>query len=137
MKLAKERSLDLVEISPNANPPIAKIIDYGKFKYIQEKKEREQGKKQKEVGLKIVRIGLGTGTHDKEIKIKMAQEFLNEGDKVSLEMVLRGREKANKEFARKKFEEFVAMLGGGVVVDQPIKPGPRGLTIVVSKTEKK
>lgn len=137
LKLAYGKNLDLVEIAPNANPPIAKIIDYGKFKYLQEKKEREQHKKQKEISTKSVRISLGIGAHDKEIKADMAKEFLSGGDKVSIEMVLRGREKANRDFARKKFQEFVAILGDDLIIDQPIKPGPRGITMIVSKKIKK
>ena len=133
LKRAYDQNLDLVEIVPNATPPIAKIIDYGKFKYNQEKKEREHGKKQKETEWKIIRLGLGTGTHDKEIKIKTALEFLNEGHKVSLEMFLRGREKANREFARKKFGEFLALLGDTIAIEQPIKNSPRGLLVVVNK----
>lgn len=133
LKRAYDAGLDLVEIAPNTTPPIAKIIDYGKFKYLQEKKEREQHKKQKETGLKSVRISLGIGAHDKNVKAEMAKEFLKNGDKVSVEMVLRGREKANKDFARKKFMEFVELLGDDVMIDQPLRPGPRGMTMIVSR----
>jgi translation initiation factor IF-3 len=84
-----------------------------------------------------VRISLGIGAHDKEIKAEVAKEFLAGGDKVSIEMVLRGREKANKDFARKKFNEFVALLGEDIAIDQPIKPGPRGISTIVSKKAQK
>lgn len=133
LKRAYEQNLDLVEIAPNATPPIAKIIDYGKFKYNQEKKEREHSKKQKETDWKILRIGLGTGAHDKEIKAKIALGFLGEGHKISIEMFLRGREKANKDFARRKFQEFLLLLGNDITLEQPIKNSPRGLLVVVSK----
>ncbi len=132
LRIAYEQKKDLVEISPNANPPIAKIIDYGKFKYTQAKKEREHHKKQKETEIKSVRISLGIGQHDKDIKANMAKEFLGEGDKVSVEMVLRGREKANKDFARKKFNEFLAILGDEIVIETPIRPGPRGMSAIIS-----
>lgn len=80
-----------------------------------------------------MRISLGIGAHDKEIKAEAAKEFLAGGDKVSIEMVLRGREKANRDFARKKFAEFVTLLGEDLAIDQPIKPGPRGMSMIVSK----
>ncbi len=132
LKRAHEAGLDLVEIAPNANPPITKITEYGRFKYIQEKKEREQHKKQKEVELKSVRISLGIDAHDKEIKAGLAKEFLAEGNKVVVEMRLRGREKANKAFAEKKFREFVALLGD-IAYEQPLKWGMRGPGAVVGK----
>ena len=137
LKLAYARNLDLVEIAANAKPPIVKIIDYGKFKYLQEKKEREQNKKQKEVELKNIRISVTIGQHDKEIKAKAAHEFLDEGDKVLVQMVLRGRQKANRSFAEGKFKEFVKLLGEGLAIDQSMKQGPHGITMIVSKRQEK
>ena len=137
LKLAYDRNLDLVEISPNTNPPIAKITDYGKFKYTKEKKEREQGKKQKEVGLKTIRISVSIGQHDKELRTKMAREFMNEGNKVFIVMALRGRQKANRMFAEQKFREFAKLLGDDIVYEQMIKQSPQGLTMIVSKKKEK
>lgn len=136
LKLAYDQNLDLVEISPNATPPITKIIDYGKFKYNKEKKEREKNKHQKEVELKTIRISVTIGQHDKELRAKMAKEFMEEGNKVFIAMVLRGRQKANRAFAEQKFREFAKLLGD-VTYEQPIKQGPQGLSMIVTKKQEK
>lgn len=137
LKRAYEKNLDLVEIAPHVNPPIVKITDYGKFKYQQEKKEREQHKKQKEVTVKTIKFSVTIGAHDKEIKAKMVHEFLGGGDKVLLQMMLRGRQKANRAFAEKKFKEFLQLLGNDIGIEQPMKNTPQGILMVISKKIKK
>ncbi|MEK7636411.1 MAG: translation initiation factor IF-3 [Patescibacteria group bacterium] len=134
---ARAAGLDLIEIAPNTTPPITKITEYGKYKYIQEKKTREQHKKQKEIEFKSVRISLNIGAHDKEIKANAVKEFLAEGNKVVVEIFLRGREKANRAFAEKKFKEFLAVFEDDVVYEQRIKPGPRGFSVVIGKKSSK
>ena len=129
LRIAQERGLDLIEIAPTVRPPVCKIIDFGKFKYEREKGEREHGKKQKEVEIKGVRIGFTTGKHDLEIKAKQAQKFLDDGDKVKIDMVLRGRERALRDFAKKKFEEFLAMIPEKVFDADP-KRTPQGYVTV-------
>lgn len=133
LRLAQERGLDLIEIAPTVSPPVCRIIDFGKFKYQREKGEREHGKKQKEVGLKGIRIGFTTGKHDLELRAKQAEEFIKEGDKVRIDMKLRGREKAHGQLAFQKFNEFLAMIPMDINVESPPKRFPQGIIAVISK----
>lgn len=110
--LAYEKGVDLVEIGPAANPPVAKLIDYGKYLYIKQKKQQKARSHQKESQLKEVRLGYKTDDHDLQTKVKRAKEFLNIGHKVRIFMVLRGREKAYTEDATDKVLEFGKMVGG-------------------------
>lgn len=132
LKLAQERGLDLIEIAPTANPPVVKIADFGKFKYERERVEREHRGKQKEVGIKMLKIGYKTGKHDLERSAGQAKKFLEAGDKVRINMVLRGREKAHRDFARNRFEEFLTLIPEHAV-DSPIKSTPQGFTVTIRK----
>lgn len=98
--LAEEVGLDLVEISPNTDPPVCKILDYGKYKYEQQKKAAEARKKQKVVDLKEIKIRPGIEDHDYEVKMRNARRFLEEGDKVKVTMRFRGREMAHLQIGR-------------------------------------
>ncbi|WP_347400078.1 translation initiation factor IF-3 [Loktanella sp. IMCC34160] len=100
MDLAEEAGLDLVEISPNANPPVCKIMDYGKFKYETQKKEAEARKKQKIIEIKEVKFRPGTDTHDYEVKMRNVYKFLENGDKVKVTLRFRGREMAHQDLGR-------------------------------------
>ena len=102
--LAEEQGLDLVEISPNAEPPVCKILDYGKYKYEMQKKAAEARKKQKIVELKEIKLRPTIEDHDFSIKMKNAVSFLQGGDKVKVTMRFRGREMAHQEIANKVFE---------------------------------
>lgn len=95
--LAEEAGLDLVEVSPNATPPVCKVLDYGKYKYEQQKKANEARKKQKTVDVKEVKIRPGTEKHDYDVKMRNARRFLESGDKVKITMRFRGREMAHQE----------------------------------------
>lgn len=95
--LAEEAGLDLVEVSPNASPPVCKVLDYGKYKYEQQKKASEARKKQKTVDVKEVKIRPGTEEHDYQVKIRNARRFLDKGDKVKVTMRFRGREMAHQD----------------------------------------
>lgn len=132
LKLAQERGLDLIEIAPTVNPPVCRIMDFGKFKYEREKGEREHGKKQKEVEIKGIRIGFTTGKHDLELRAKQAREFLAEGDKVRIDMRLRGREKAHGQLAFQKFNEFLEMIGE-YTLEMPPKRFPQGFIAIITK----
>jgi len=96
MRLAEEFGLDLVEISPNANPPVCKVMDYGKFKYEQQKRESEARKKQKAIEVKEVKFRPNTDTHDYNVKLRNVIRFLENGDKVKVTMRFRGREMAHQ-----------------------------------------
>ena len=100
MVMAEEAGLDLVEISPNANPPVCKIMDFGKFKYETQKKEAEARKKQKIIEIKEVKFRPNTDTHDYEVKMRNVYKFIENGDKVKITMRFRGREMAHLELGR-------------------------------------
>ncbi|MFK7937971.1 MAG: translation initiation factor IF-3 [Roseovarius sp.] len=100
MDMADEAGLDLVEISPNANPPVAKIMDYGKYKYEQQKRESEARKKQKIIEVKEVKFRPNTDTHDYDVKMRNVFKFLEGGDKVKVTLRFRGREMAHQELGR-------------------------------------
>lgn len=136
LKIASERGLDLIEISPTAKPPVVKISDFGKFKYDRERGEREHRSKQKEVEIKMLRIGYKTGLHDLERQAEQARKFLEEKNKVRIDMVLRGREKAHRDFARKRFEEFLTLIPNHAL-DAPIKSTPQGLTGIIRPAQMK
>ncbi len=104
MQLAAEAGLDLVEISPNANPPVCKIMDFGKFKYEQQKRESEARKKQKVIEVKEVKFRPNTDTHDYDVKMKNVFKFLEKGDKVKVTLRFRGREMAHQNLGRELLE---------------------------------
>jgi translation initiation factor IF-3 len=104
MSLAEEAGLDLVEISPNAVPPVCKIMDFGKFKYEQQKKEAEARKKQKIIEVKEIKFRPGTDTHDYEVKMRSVFKFLEGGDKVKITLRFRGREMAHQNLGRELLE---------------------------------
>ncbi|HIF25159.1 MAG TPA: translation initiation factor IF-3 [Micavibrio sp.] len=110
LRMAEEAGLDLVEVSPNADPPVCKILDYGKYKYEQQKKAAEARKKQKTVDVKEVKIRPGIEKHDYEVKMRNARRFLEAGDKVKVTMRFRGREMAHQDIGlgvlRKMKEEL-------------------------------
>ena len=108
-------------------------MDFGKFKYIEAQKEREHRPKGERVGeVKMLRIGFKTGRHDLELRAKQSEEFLKEGHKVKVDLVLRGREKALRDFARQRFSEFLALIPMHSL-EQGIKPTPRGFTAILKK----
>jgi len=104
MQLAEEAGLDLVEISPNANPPVVKIMDFGKFKYEQQKRESEARKKQKIIEVKEVKFRPNTDTHDYDVKMRNVFKFLESGDKVKVTLRFRGREMAHQNLGRELLE---------------------------------
>ncbi|MEM8572404.1 MAG: translation initiation factor IF-3 [Pseudomonadota bacterium] len=104
MALAVDAGLDLVEISPNATPPVAKIMDFGKFKYEQQKKESEARKKQKTIEVKEIKFRPNTDTHDYDVKMRSVMKFLESGDKVKVTLRFRGREMAHAELGRRLLE---------------------------------
>ncbi|MGQ0528205.1 MAG: translation initiation factor IF-3 [Alphaproteobacteria bacterium] len=112
--LAENAGLDLVEVSPNAAPPVCKVLDYGKYKYEQQKKAAEARKKQKIVDIKEIKIRPGIEDHDYQVKKRNAQRFLEEGDKVKVTMRFRGREMAHQDIGMailKRFQEDLAAFG--------------------------
>lgn len=133
LALAQERGLDLVEVAPMAKPPVCKILDFGAFVYQQERQQRKARSKQKKVDLKGVRLGFGMGKADKERQQALAMKFLEEGHKVQLEMRLRGRENAHKDFARKQVQQFIAEMGQQISVEQSLGVLGNRVTAVIGK----
>jgi translation initiation factor IF-3 len=135
LKLAKEKGLDLVEISPVAVPPVAKLIAYDKFRYQQEKKEKKQRAAQRVgSGSKQIQISIREQKNDLIMKVGRIAEFMAEGHPVEVLMQLRGREKGNMQFAKQKMNEFMAMITTPYKINSPMGPGGRGgLMIVIAK----
>jgi translation initiation factor IF-3 len=129
LRLADERSLDLVEVAPNANPPVAKLMDYGKYQYERAKREREARKSRKEVEVKEVRLRPKTDDHDINFKVRQARSFLESGAKVKIRMRFRGREIYNQDVARQQFDRFVKELEDIAVIEQ--RPSFEGRTMLM------
>ena len=129
LRLAEERSLDLVEVAPNAVPPVAKLMDFGKYQYERAKREREARKSRKEVEIKEVRLRPKTDEHDINFKIRQARSFLESGAKVKVRMRFRGREIYNLDVARKQFDYFVRELEDVATVEQ--RPSFEGRTMLM------
>lgn len=135
IKVAEERGLDLVEVSPNADPPVCKLLDYGKFKYKEQKKEAEARKKRSETSIKELRIRYRTDSGDLDTKLKKAREFLDEGDKVKFSMRFRGREVMYMELGLEKFEEIISKLSDVSTVDERSPARGRQIYIVLAPTK--
>ena len=138
LKLANERSLDLVEVGPGAKPPIAKIMDYGKYMYQKEKRDKD-AKTSKSPGqeVKTVKIGFRTGTHDLMVRASQADKFLQKGHRVRLELTLRGREKSMADLGRSKLESFTKMVTEPFVQEEQIKRSPIGFGVLIRPERKK
>lgn len=133
--LAQEQELDLVLISESVRPPVAKIIDFDKFRYEKEKELKRQ-QRQRQLEGKQIQIGAKTAPHDLQIKLKKLEEFLTKGHRIEVQMVLRGRERANREWARTKLEEFLKTITVPYRITRDIKPGGRGLTVQIDPEKK-
>ncbi len=136
--LAVERELDLIEISPNAVPPIAKIMDYGKFQYEQNKKERANKSKAHKTETKAIQIKIATGENDLELKAKKASEWLAEGHRVRVELYLVGRSKfTDNAFKKERIDRILALITTGFKIAESLKPSPRGVSMTLEKDSKK
>ncbi len=134
-KLAEEAGLDLVKIAPTAKPPVCKIIDYGKFKYEQTRKEKEAKKKQKTTEIKEIRLSPNIDKNDLNTKISAAQKFISKGDKVKITLRFRGREMAHMSKSRHILTDFAESLSEIATVEKFPKIEGRSMTMVL--TEKK
>jgi len=133
LALARERDLDLVEVSPMAMPPVCKLMDWGRFKYEQAKKENEARKHQKTVELKEIRMRPRTDEHDLSVKVRKIEEFLAEGDKVKVGVLFRGREMAHPELGRVVLDKITSELKGTAVLERtPIMEG-KMMSMIVSR----
>ncbi len=131
---AKEASLDLIEISPNANPPIAKIADYGKFLYEANKKLKVQKSKTHTIEVKNLQVKIGTGEHDLALKAKKASEWLGEGHKIRIDLFLTGRSKyLEVDFLKERLDRILVLITTPFKVTEEAKKSPKGLSLVIEK----
>ena len=138
LKKAQEMNLDLIEISPNAVPPVAKIMDYGKFQYTEKKKLKETKSKIQNIEIKSVQVKIGTDEHDLLLKAGKASEWLKEGHRVKLNLFLAGRAKyLNQAFLNEGMERMLKLITEEYKVAEPSTKGPKGLTIVIERANKK
>lgn len=136
LKKAEELGFDLIEISPNANPPIAKIMDYGKYQYLENKKSKSAKTKTKTVEVKSVQIKIGTGEHDLNLKAKKASEWLSEGNRIKIDLFLPGRTKYLEEkFLKERLERFLNLISVEFKIADPAKKSPKGLTVIIEKAK--
>lgn len=131
-EIARSRELDLVEVSPKANPPVCRIIDYGKFQYQASKQERLSKAKSRKVEVKGVRIGLRTDDHDIDFKKSQVEKFLRKGNKVKIEILLKGREKAHRDLARATIEDFISRIQIPHKAEEPLKRIPEGFNTIIA-----
>lgn len=129
--LARDAGLDLVEISPNANPPVVKIIDWGKYQYQKMKEQSRAKKKAKSSELKQIRLGLKIGENDLNIKCRKILELLEGGDRVKVMIIFRGREMAHKEIGTELMNKIIEKLGPDIIVDGKSQMSGRNLIFLV------
>ena len=134
LRTAQERNLDLIQVTEKVEPPVCKISDYGKYIYWQEKKEKESTK-QKGGEVKGIRLTFNISPHDLEIRAKAAEKFLKEGNKIRIEMVLHGREKALGNFAKGKINQFLEILEklAPIKIERELKREFRGFSMIIAK----
>ncbi|HOQ74726.1 MAG TPA: translation initiation factor IF-3 [Limnochordia bacterium] len=143
LNIAADRGLDLVEVAPNARPPVCRIMDYGKHRYEQSKRDKAAKKKQRIVNVKEIRMSPKIDEHDFEVKLRAADRFLKAGDKVKVAVRFRGREIVHADLAKTKLENLAAQLREIAVVERPPKLEGRQMIAVLAprtdgqKTEKK
>ena len=133
MKLAEDAGVDLVKIAPNAAPPVCRIIDYGKFRYEQSRKEKEAKKKQKVIEIKEIRMSPNIDTNDLNTKISAARKFLSKGDRVKVTLRFRGRELAHMNNSKYILDDFAEALSDIAVVEKAPKVEGRSLTMFLAE----
>jgi translation initiation factor IF-3 len=131
-ELAKERGYDIVEVAPQAVPPVCRLLDYGKFKYEQTKKEHEARKRQKSIFLREVRLRPKIGEHDIKFKIRTVKKLLDEGDKVKVSVLFRGREITHPELGKELLERVAKELEGAAIVERAPEMDARRMIMIIS-----
>jgi len=135
LEIAEQKQLDLVMIAPLGNPPVCKIMDYGKYKFEIAKKEKEARKNQHVINVKEVRLSASIEEHDMAVKAKSADKFLKAGDKVKVSIRFRGRELAHREIGYEVMEKFNTMLSGDVVIERKPKVEGRSMIMILAPKE--
>jgi len=138
LKIAEDRRLDLIEISPNAVPPVAKIMDYGKFQYDQKKRDRDAKAKSHVTETKNVQVKIGTSEHDLGLKARRVSEWLKEGHRVKIDLFLVGRAKySDMAFKKERLDRILNLISEEYKIAEEAKRSPKGLTIVIERGKKK
>jgi translation initiation factor IF-3 len=136
LQIAQNDGLDLIEISPNGNPPVAKIMDYGKYQYEASKKLKKARSGAKPTETKSIQIKIGTGDHDLELKAKKVSEWLKEGHRIKVELFLAGRSKfMDEKFLRERLDRVLHLITEEYRMAESYKKGPKGLTITIEKAK--
>jgi translation initiation factor IF-3 len=132
--MADEAGTDLIEIGPGATPPIAKLMDYGKFQYSENKKQKAAKAKSKTTETKSIQVKIGTGEHDLDLKAKKASEWLREGHRIKIELFLTGRAKyMDFNFLKERMERILHLITEEYKIADSPKKSPKGLTVVIEK----
>lgn len=138
LDMAEEKGLDLIEISPEAVPPVAKIMEYGKWQYIQDRKAREARSKTHVTETKALQVKIGTGDHDLEMKAKKASEFLKDGHRVKINLFLPGRSKyLDPRFLQERLDRMLRLVSENYKVAEAPQKSPKGLTVVIERDRAK
>ncbi len=136
LEIAHKKNLDLVNVSPHSKPPVCRIMDFGKYKYEQNKREREARKKQKVISVKEIKLRPGIDTHDFEVKVKNGKRFLQNGDKIKVTVMFRGREITHKDMGRKLCQDLADELSEwGVIEKEPRVEGKNMIMIIAPRTK--
>jgi len=136
LKLAESKGLDLIEISPNANPPVGKIMDFGKYQYEASKKLKKAKAGAKPTETKSIQIKIGTGDHDLELKAKTTSKWLKEGHRIKIELFLAGRAKyMDEKFLKERLDRVLHLITEDYKISDSYKKGPKGLFITIEKAK--
>lgn len=131
LRVAEEAGVDLVEISPNADPPVAKVVDWGKYQYQKMKEAQKNRRSSKQTELKQMRFGLKIGSGDLDIKLRKIRSFLAEGHKVRIQIFYRGREMAHKEIGYEMIDKILSLLEDDAILEQKPQMAGRNLSVVI------
>ncbi|MBE6102781.1 MAG: translation initiation factor IF-3 [Selenomonas ruminantium] len=137
LRMAEEQHLDLVEVAPKAKPPVCRIMDFGKYRYEQQKREKEAKKKQKTISIKEVKLRPNIEQHDFDVKVKNAVRFVQEGNKVKVTIMFRGRELSHPELGREILDRVAATLGDTVSIERTAKLEGKNMTMILAPKAQK
>ncbi len=136
LRISREQNLDLIQVTEKLEIPVCKIMNYGKYQYSERKQQKKSKEKKQRAGeMKGIRLGFNISPHDLETRVKQAEKFLKQGNKVRIDLILRGRERALQGFAREKINKFLEILEKTIPykIERELKKVPRGLTIIITQ----
>ena len=139
LRISREQGLDLIQVTEKIEIPVCKIMNYGKYQYSEKKQQKKSDQKKHQGGeMKAIRLGFNISQHDMEIRAKQAGKFLEQGDKVRIDLILRGRQKALQDFSKEKINKFLEILEpiSPYKIERDLKKAPRGLTIIIAQGAK-